>query len=294
MTQARSVAGDPARSLAGDPAAEALLNRAKQEMQTLSIVPHLHVVRIGDDPASVSYTRMKARRAKRVGLESTLTELPSDTTEAQLLGFISKLNADPGTHGILVQLPFPKASGIREPVVLEAISPDKDVDGLHVVNIGRLWAGQPGLRPCTPAGIITMLDYYNVPLEGQRVVIINRSQLVGRPLAALMLERNATVTIAHSRTRDMGAVTREADVLVSAVGRVNFITAQMVKPGAVVIDVSTNRVVVDGADKLTGDVHADVWNVASAVSPSPGGIGPMTVAHLLYNTVLAAKHQLER
>jgi methylenetetrahydrofolate dehydrogenase (NADP+) / methenyltetrahydrofolate cyclohydrolase len=282
-----------ARSLNGDPAAEALLNRAQEEMRALSVVPHLHVVRIGDDPASVSYTRMKARRAKRVGLESTLTELPFDTSEAELLGFIGARNADPGTHGILVQLPFPKGSGIRESAVLEAISPDKDVDGLHVVNVGRLWAGQPGLRPCTPAGIITMLDYYEVPLEGKRVVIINRSQLVGKPLAALMLERNATVSIAHSRTRDVAALTREADVLVSAVGRVNFITREMVKPGATVIDVSTNRVVVDGADKLTGDVHMDVWNVASAVSPSPGGVGPMTVAHLLYNTVLACKRQLE-
>jgi methylenetetrahydrofolate dehydrogenase (NADP+) / methenyltetrahydrofolate cyclohydrolase len=292
MTQARTVAGDPARSLAGDPAAEALLNRAKQEMETLPVVPHLHVVRIGDDPASVSYTRMKARRAKRVGLESTLTELPAETTETQLLEFIGTLNADPGTHGILVQLPFPKGSGIRESVVLETISPDKDVDGLHVVNVGRLWAGQPGLRPCTPAGIITMLDFYDVPIEGQRVVIINRSQLVGKPLAALMLERNATVTLAHSKTRDMGTVTREADILVSAVGRVNFIAPEMVKPGATVIDVSTNRIVVDSVDKLTGDVHADVWNVASAVSPSPGGVGPMTVAHLLYNTVLACKRQL--
>ena len=283
-----------ARSLAGDPAAEALLNRAKDEMQALPAVPHLHVVRIGDDPASVSYTRMKARRAKRVGLESTLTELPADTTEANLLAFIHQLNADPVTHGILVQLPFPKGSQIRESVVLETISPDKDVDGLHVVNVGRLWAGQPGLRPCTPAGIITMLDFYGVALEGQRAVIINRSQLVGKPLAALMLERNATVTIAHSRTADMGGVTREADVLVSAVGRVNFITADMVKPGATVIDVSTNRIVVDGADKLTGDVSAGVWDVAGAVSPSPGGVGPMTVAHLLYNTVLACKRQLEK
>lgn len=282
-----------ARSLAGDPAAESLLNRAKLEMQSLSTVPHLHVVRIGDDPASVSYTRMKARRAKRVGLESTLTELPETTTEAQLLEFIGKLNNDPGTHGILVQLPFPKASGISETRVLESIHPDKDVDGLHVVNIGRLWAGQPGLRPCTPAGIITMLDFYSVLIEGQRVVIINRSQLVGRPLAALMLERNATVTIAHSRTRDMASITREADILISAVGRVNFITPEMIKPGAAVIDVSTNRVTDEhGESKLTGDVRADVWDVASAVSPSPGGVGPMTVAHLLYNTVLAAKRQL--
>jgi methylenetetrahydrofolate dehydrogenase (NADP+) / methenyltetrahydrofolate cyclohydrolase len=275
--------------LAGDPAAQALLNRARDEMASMRVKPHLHVVRVGDDPASVSYTRMKARRAKKVGLDSTLTELSADTTESQLLEFIAGLNADPNTHGILVQLPFPKESGIREAVILEAISPDKDVDGLHVTNVGRLWSGRDGLRPCTPAGIISMFDHYGINLAGKNVVIINRSQLVGKPLAALCLERNATVTIAHSRTQDLAGVARGADVLVTAVGRVGFITAQMVKPGATVIDVSINRVVVDGVDKLVGDCAPEVLEVAGAITPVPGGVGPMTVSHLLYNTVQAAK-----
>jgi methylenetetrahydrofolate dehydrogenase (NADP+) / methenyltetrahydrofolate cyclohydrolase len=278
--------------LAGDPAAEALLNRAKEEMASLSVKPLLHVVRVGDDPASVSYTRMKARRAKRIGMDSALTELPATTTEAALLEFIGKLNADPGTHGILVQLPFPKESGIREAAILGAINPEKDVDGLHVVNVGRLWSGREGLRPCTPAGIISMLDHYGIDLSGKSVVIVNRSQLVGKPLAALCLERNATVTIAHSRTQDLGAVTRGADVLVTAVGRVGFITREMVRPGATVIDVSINRIVVDGADKLVGDCDEAVFEVAGAITPVPGGVGPMTVSHLLYNTVLAAKRQI--
>jgi methylenetetrahydrofolate dehydrogenase (NADP+) / methenyltetrahydrofolate cyclohydrolase len=275
--------------LAGDPAAQALLNRARDEMASMRVKPHLHVVRVGDDPASVSYTRMKARRAKKVGLDSTLTELSADTTESQLLEFIAGLNADPNTHGILVQLPFPKESGIREAVILEAISPDKDVDGLHVTNVGRLWSGRDGLRPCTPAGIISMLDHYGINLAGKNVVIINRSQLVGKPLAALCLERNATVTIAHSRTQDLAGVARVADVLVTAVGRVGFITAQMVKPGATVIDVSINRIVVDGVDKLVGDCAPEVFEVVGAITPVPGGVGPMTVSHLLYNTVQAAK-----
>jgi methylenetetrahydrofolate dehydrogenase (NADP+) / methenyltetrahydrofolate cyclohydrolase len=283
-----------AQILAGDPAAEALLNRAKEEMQTLSAVPNLVVVRIGDDPASISYTRMKTRRAKKVGLDSSLIELPTTTTESEMLELIEKLNNDDAVSGILVQLPFPKGSQPDEKRVLEAINPAKDVDGLHVMNVGRLWAGEPGLRPCTPAGVISMLDFYGVELAGKRVVIINRSQLVGKPLAALMLERNATVTIAHSRTQDMAAVTREADVLVTAVGRVNFITPDMVKPGAVVIDVSINRITdANNEPKLVGDCHPEVSSVAGALTPVPGGVGPMTVSHLLYNTVQACKQQLQ-
>ncbi len=277
--------------LDGNVAAAALLEKAKSEMALLSVIPHLHVIRIGDDPASVSYTRLKARRAKRIGMDSTLTELPAEASESSLLELIQTLNADPKTHGILVQLPFPKNSSIRESVVLEAIDPNKDVDGLHVVNTGRLWAGQVGLRSCTPAGIISMLDHYGILLEGKRVVIINRSQLVGKPLAAMCLERNATVTIAHSRTKDLAAVARQADVLVTAVGRVDFITPEFVKTGAVVIDVSVNRIFVDGEEKLVGDCTAEVAAVSSAITPVPGGVGPMTVSHLLYNTVLAAKMQ---
>ena len=283
-----------AQPLAGDPAAAALLERARTTMLELPSTPHLHVVRVGDDPASVSYTRLKARRAKKIGLQSSLHELPEGTSEAQLLEFVTRLNADPNANGILVQLPFPKGSGIREHVILEAIHPDKDVDGLHPVNVGRLWSGRNGLRPCTPAGIISMLDFYGVGLEGKSVVIVNRSQLVGKPLAALMLERNATVTLAHSRTQDLPAVMRGADVLVTAVGRAGFVTADMVKPGAVVIDVSVNRVVdAAGNEKLVGDCVPEIANVAAALTPVPGGVGPMTVSHLLYNTVLAAKLQLE-
>jgi methylenetetrahydrofolate dehydrogenase (NADP+) / methenyltetrahydrofolate cyclohydrolase len=278
--------------LDGNIAAAALLGLAQKELEGLPHKPHLHVIRIGDDPASVSYTRMKAKRAKKIGLDSTLTELPADTSQAVLLELIAGLNADPKTSGILVQLPFPKGSSLQENVVLEAIHPNKDVDGLHVVNTGRLWAGQPGLRSCTPAGIISMLDHFGVGLEGKRVVIINRSQLVGKPLAALCLERNATVTIAHSRTQNLPAVAKEADVLVTAVGRVGFITPEFIKPGAVVVDVSVNRIVVDGAEKLVGDCTPDVAQIASAITPVPGGVGPMTVSHLLYNTVLAAKMQM--
>jgi methylenetetrahydrofolate dehydrogenase (NADP+) / methenyltetrahydrofolate cyclohydrolase len=277
--------------LDGNIAAAALLGKAQTELSSLNVKPHLHVIRIGDDPASVSYTRMKAKRAKKIGLDSTLTELPADTSQTELLELLHKLNADPMTHGILVQLPFPKGSSIEEKVVLEAILPDKDVDGLHVVNTGRLWAGQPGLRSCTPAGIISMLDHFGISLEGKRVVIINRSQLVGKPLAALCLERNATVTIAHSRTQNLPKVAREADVLVTAVGRVGFITSEFVQPGAVVVDVSINRIVVDGTEKLVGDCSPEVFEVAGAITPVPGGVGPMTVSHLLYNTVLAAKMQ---
>jgi methylenetetrahydrofolate dehydrogenase (NADP+) / methenyltetrahydrofolate cyclohydrolase len=281
-----------AQILAGDPAAAALLERAKQEMLELSFIPHLHVIRVGDDPASISYTRLKARRAVKIGLASTLHELPADTTEAQLLEFVEKLNAAPSAHGILVQLPFPKGSSIREAVIIGAIHPNKDVDGLTPINVGRLWSGQPGLRPCTPAGTISMLDHYGISLEGKHVVIVNRSQLVGKPLAALVLERNATVTLAHSRTKDLPSVTRTADVLVTAVGRPNFIMPEMVKTGAVVLDVSVNRITdSSGAEKLVGDCATGVSDVASALTPVPGGIGPMTVSHLLYNTVLAAKLQ---
>ena len=281
-----------AQILAGDPAAAALLERAKHEMLELSFVPHLHVVRVGNDPASVSYTKLKARRALKIGLQSSLHELPAETSEAQLLEFVQKLNADKNANGILVQLPFPKGSSIREAVIIAAIHPDKDVDGLHPLNVGRLWSGQPGLRPCTPAGTISMLDHYGISLEGQHVVIVNRSQLVGKPLAALALERNATVTLAHSRTKDLPGVTRSADILVTAVGRADFITPEMVKPGAVVLDVSVNRIIdPSGVEKLVGDCASGVSRVASGLTPVPGGIGPMTVSHLLYNTVLAAKLQ---
>ena len=276
--------------LAGPPAAEALIAAAAAQAATLATPPNLVIVRVGDDPASVSYVRGKAKKAGESGLRSTVHALPESTTQAEVLDLIATLNADADVNGILVQLPLP--AHIREDVVLEAIHPDKDVDGLHPMNVGRLWSGRPSLAPCTPAGVMALLAHYGIPVAGQRVVIVGRSLLVGRPLAGLMLAADATVTVAHSRTRDLGRVTREADLLVAAVGRPHLITPDMVKPGAVVIDVGINRVPGEGGKAhLTGDVHPDVPTVASAVTPVPGGIGPMTVAQLMMNTVLAASRQ---
>ncbi|HWG84233.1 MAG TPA: tetrahydrofolate dehydrogenase/cyclohydrolase catalytic domain-containing protein [Deinococcales bacterium] len=276
-----------ARSLPGDAVANAVLERAREIMATLPVTPHLHVVRVGEDPASVSYVKTKANRAKRIGLESTVHALPDDTSEGDLLELVRRLSLDEEAHGMLVQLPFPPGSSIRKERVLEAIHPDKDVDGLTAVNIGRLWSDEPGLRPCTPAGVISLLDHYGVELKGRRAVIIGRSNLVGKPLAALMLARHATVTLAHSRTQDLAAVAREADVLVAAVGKAGVVTRDMVRPGATVIDVGINRV--DG--QIVGDVSPDVAEVAGALTPVPGGVGLLTVAHLLLNTVLAARQQ---
>lgn len=279
--------------LLGNPAAEAQLERVRLAVEAMPTRPHLNVIRIGDDPASVSYTLLKTKKARAVGMSSTLTELPANTTQLQLLELIGALNRDPGTHGILVQLPLPAGSQIDQDTVLEAIHPDKDVDGLHTANTGRLWSGQRGLRPCTAVGILNLLDFYGTTsLEGTHVVIVNASPLVGKPLAALMLERLATVTVAHKATRDLGRVTRQADLLVTATGCLNLISGEMVKPGAIVIDVSINRIA--GSPKLYGDCQAGVWDVASAVTPVPGGVGPMTVAQLLENTLLAAQHLIQR
>ncbi|MFC3835044.1 MULTISPECIES: bifunctional methylenetetrahydrofolate dehydrogenase/methenyltetrahydrofolate cyclohydrolase FolD [Deinococcus] len=282
--------GNAATVLAGPPAATAVIAAAARQAATLERPPHLVIVRVGDDPASVSYVRGKAKKAGESGLRSTVHALPETTPSADLLALVASLNADPDVHGILVQLPLPPH--IAEEPVLAAIDPDKDVDGLHPMNIGRLWSGRPTLAPCTPAGVMALLEHYGVPVAGRRAVIVGRSQLVGRPLAGLLLAADATVTVAHSRTRDLGAVTREADILVAAVGRAHLITPDMVKPAAVVIDVGINRVVGDdGKAHLTGDVHPDVAAVASALTPVPGGVGPMTVAQLMANTVQAARRQ---
>ncbi|PTA69452.1 bifunctional methylenetetrahydrofolate dehydrogenase/methenyltetrahydrofolate cyclohydrolase FolD [Deinococcus arcticus] len=277
-----------ARPLPGAPAAQALLAEAARRAGRLAAPPGLALVRVGDDPASVAYVRGKARKAAEVGLRSAVHALPEAAPQAELLALLGTLNADPAVHGILVQLPLPPHLD-PEPV-LGAILPEKDVDGLHPVNIGRLWAGQPGLRPCTPAGVMALLAFYGLPVAGQRAVIVGRSALVGRPLAALLLNANATVTVAHSRTPDLGAVTREAELLIVAAGRAHLITPDMVRPGATVIDVGINRVAdAPGQGRLTGDVHPDVAAVAGALTPVPGGVGPMTVAQLLMNTVLAAE-----
>lgn len=279
-----------ARLLPGAPAAEALLAGAATRAARLPAPPHLVMVRLGNDPASVSYVRGKDRKAREVGLRSTVYALPETTSQAELLALIARLNADATVNGILVQLPLP--AHVSEQAVLHAIDPRKDVDGFHPLNVGELWAGRPALRPCTPAGILYLLDHYGLPVAGQRAVVVGRSHIVGRPLAGLLLNRDATVTVAHSRTRDLGAVTRTADLLCVAVGQPHLVTPEMVKPGATVIDVGINRVSgEDGKGHLTGDVHPSVAEVAGALTPVPGGVGPLTIAQLLANTVTAAEMQ---
>ncbi|GGR85585.1 bifunctional methylenetetrahydrofolate dehydrogenase/methenyltetrahydrofolate cyclohydrolase FolD [Deinococcus sedimenti] len=282
-----------ARVLGGPPAAAALLTEAGRRAGRLPRPPHLALVRVGEDPASVSYVRGKAQKAAEVGLSSHVHALPEATTQAELLALVETLNADPAVNGILVQLPLP-AHLNPEPVLL-ALDPAKDVDGLHPANTGALWNNHAGLRPCTPAGIMALLAHHGVTVAGQRTVVVGRSALVGRPVAGLLLNADATVTVAHRATPDLGAVTREADLLIVAAGQVHLITPDMVRPGAVVVDVGIHRVPTEsGKGRLTGDVHPDVAQVAAALTPVPGGVGPMTVAQLLMNTVIAAERQHAR
>lgn len=242
--------------------------------------PCLMVVIVGDNPASRSYVRGKIKATEYVGMDGHLIELPEDCPEERLLQEISALNNDPQVDGILVQLPLPKH--IDEEKVIAAIAPEKDVDGFHPENVARLWLNQPCILPCTPKGIISLLDKAGVEIAGKKAVVVGRSNIVGKPVAKLLLDRNATVTIAHSRTRDLPAVCREADILVAAVGRAQMITADYVKPGAAVIDVGINRV----NDRLVGDVDFDsVAPVAGAITPVPGGVGPMTITMLMQNTI---------
>jgi len=249
--------------------------------------PGLVVVLVGDDPASRVYVQNKETAAATAGIAGTVHRLPADTKEADLLGLIGELNRDEAVDGILVQFPVP--AGIRQAAVIAAIDPRKDVDGLHVENVGRLWSGEPGLVPCTPAGCLRLLEEAGVDLAGKTAVVVGRSQLVGKPIAGLLLAKSATVTIAHSRTAELAAVCRTADVLVAAVGRAKMITREFVKPGAVVLDVGINR---DQAGKLCGDVDQEsVLGTAGALTPVPGGVGPMTIAMLLQNTVLAARQR---
>ncbi len=249
--------------------------------------PHLSTVLVGDDPASASYLKSKHKACQEAGIGSENHHLPAETTQKELENLIFKLNVDPKVNGILVQLPLP--GHLDENTVIERIVPYKDVDGLHPMNAGKLASGIEGLVPCTPKGIVKLLEHYRVPFAGQRAVIVNRSTLVGRPLAMLFLNRDATVTMAHSKTQNLPEVSRSADILVSAVGRSNFqVEAKHVKPGAAVVDVGLSRV--DG--KLRGDVDfAEVSKVAKFLTPVPGGVGPMTVAMLLENTVMAAMIQ---
>ena len=251
--------------------------------------PAMAVILVGDDPASQVYVRNKDRASREAGVAASVHTLPGNTTEGELLGLIRKLNADPAVHGIIVQLPLPK--GIDAERALRSISPDKDIDGFHPQNVGALALGQHRFVPCTPAGIVKMLDDEGIVVEGKRAVVIGRSNIVGKPMALLLLERNATVTICHSRTPDLAAVTREADILVAAAGKPLLVKASMVKPGACVIDVGIHRLA-DG--KLAGDVDfASVRDVAGWITPVPGGVGPMTVAMLVSNTVRAAANSVQ-
>jgi methylenetetrahydrofolate dehydrogenase (NADP+)/methenyltetrahydrofolate cyclohydrolase len=246
--------------------------------------PGLAVVQVGEDPASTVYVRNKRRSSAEVGLESFAHDLPATTSEAELLALVKSLNNDERVDGILIQLPFPK--GFDTNRVIDAIDPAKDVDGLHAVSAGLLVVGREGLRPCTPSGCMVLLEDAGIDPAGKRAIVIGRSILVGKPVALMLLEKNATVTMAHSRTPDLPGTVRQADIVVAAVGRANMVKGDWIKPGAVVIDVGINR----GADgKLTGDVDFEsAKEVASAITPVPGGVGPMTIAMLLANAVSAA------
>jgi methylenetetrahydrofolate dehydrogenase (NADP+)/methenyltetrahydrofolate cyclohydrolase len=270
----------------GKALAERVRAEVALEVAALGRPVGLATVLVGDNPASHVYVRRKREACAEAGIESFHHELAAETSEEELLGLVADLNADERVTGILVQLPLPDQ--IDEDRVIRAIDPAKDVDGFHPLNAGLLLQGNPVLVPATPAGIMEILDAYEVELQGARSVVIGRSNIVGKPISLLLLQRHATVTICHSRTRDLPAVAREADVLVAAIGKAEFVTRDMVKPGAAVIDVGINRV----DDRLVGDVASDVAEVAGLLTPVPGGVGPMTIAALLRNTVRAAKHQL--
>jgi methylenetetrahydrofolate dehydrogenase (NADP+)/methenyltetrahydrofolate cyclohydrolase len=251
------------------------------------VQPGLDVVLVGEDPASQVYVRNKDRAASDAGFAVRTHRLPASTTQRELVELVERLNDDDACDGILVQLPLPK--GLDSDAVVRALDPKKDVDGLHPANVANLWMDRPGLVPCTPAGCIELLDRAGVPLAGARAVVVGRSLLVGKPIAALLLARNATVTIAHSRTQDLAEVCRTADVLIAAVGRPELVRGDWVRPGAAVIDVGINRVETGGTAKLVGDVCFDeVVKVAGWITPVPGGVGPMTIALLLANTARAA------
>ena len=257
-------------------------------LQARGVKPGLAVLLVGDNPASQVYVRNKVKACEQAGLHSVLEQLPADLSESDLLERVEALNRDPLIHGILVQLPLP--AHIDAHKVIEAIDPAKDVDGFHVASAGALMTGMPGFWPCTPHGCMKMLESIDYPLSGKHAVVIGRSNIVGKPMALMLLAQNATVTICHSRTINLKAITLQADVIVAAVGQRNTVTADMVKPGAVVIDVGMNR---NEAGKLCGDVDFDgVRQVAGHITPVPGGVGPMTIAMLLVNTLESAKRTL--
>ena len=251
------------------------------------VAPGLAVVIVGNNPASLVYVRNKGKACAEVGMHSVEIALPEETTEAELLERIAELNADSSIHGILVQLPLPKH--IDQETIINAISPKKDVDAFHPENVGRIFIGNYSFLPCTPAGVMDLLDYYGINVSGKKCVVLGRSNIVGKPMAHLLLERNGTVTVCHSRTQNLEDEIRSADILVVAIGRAEFVKGSMIKPGAVVVDVGINR----GEDgKLRGDVeYSTAFEVASYITPVPGGVGPMTITTLLKNTLLAARNE---
>lgn len=260
---------------------EKLKDKASLFLSRYGRVPHLTVILVGDDPASLSYVRGKAKACEYVGIKNTTIHKEASVSEKELLDVISGLNSDDSVDGILVQLPLP--GQIDEQTVIEAISYEKDVDGFHPVNVAGLWTGCPHIAPCTPKGIMTMLSEAGVSVSGKRAVIVGRSRIVGLPMAKMLLDKNATVTVCHSKTENLGEIVKTAEILVVAVGRAGMITADMVAPGTVVIDVGINRNPEDG--KLCGDVDfEEVSKVARLITPVPGGVGPMTITSLLQNT----------
>ena len=278
----------PARIIDGKALAASIRAALKREVEALvrrGVRPGLAVILAGDDPASKVYVRNKTRACEEVGVRSQQIDYPAAVTQEELMGRISKLNADPAVHGILVQLPLPRH--IDAARALAAVAPGKDVDGFHESNLGALLAGKPRVVPCTPAGVMRLLEHAGVPLAGRHAVVIGRSNIVGKPVALLLLQKDATVTICHSKSKNLEMETRQADVLIAAVGKAKLVTASMVKPGACVIDVGMNRLP-DG--KLAGDVDFDaVKEVAGAITPVPGGVGPMTIAMLLENCVQSCR-----
>ena len=296
-----STAGQETAVLSGKEVANHVFERLEpsiDELKSKEIIPGLAAVLVGDDPASHIYVRSKTKRFKKLGLYSETFQYEAHVEEDRLIDKIEKINNDPRFHGILVQLPLPAHLDSQE--VLYRVSPEKDVDGFHPENLGRLAAGEPRFVPCTPKGILEILQYYNVPTEGQHVVVVGRSKIVGRPMSLLLsLKRsngNATTTVCHSRTKDIGHFTRQADIIIAAAGVPRMITGDMVLSGAAIIDVGINRVE-DDSEKgyhLVGDVDFEsVRGIAGAVTPVPGGVGPMTIAMLVENTVEAAKRQQE-
>lgn len=281
--------------LSGKIFASRLKAEAKEKVEAIQakygVTPGLAVIIVGDNPASKVYVANKEKGCHETGIYSEVIRMPEETTKEELLREIHRLNHDDKIHGILVQLPLPKQIQAEEEAILEAIDPKKDVDGFHPINVGNLSIGKDALVPCTPHGCIRMLEMAGIPIAGKHAVIIGRSNIVGKPMAQLLLSRNATVTVCHSRTANLAEITRQADILVAAVGRPYFVTADMVKEGAVVIDVGINRL---ENKKLVGDVDfANVEPIAGAITPVPGGVGLLTIAMLMQNTVFAAELQLK-